>query len=133
MKNRIELKLKFPAKGLKKLFGRNKKVGFRFTEFALFEAFDILGCEPSDIDKFEEEERLKAIFYGAAVYDCIKTGRPVFFTYDKFKKALESATVEEYKLLGKTWANASYPQWIRENLYEEEDSNLKKKSQSKKF
>ncbi|MFO8022490.1 MAG: hypothetical protein R6U65_08485 [Perlabentimonas sp.] len=147
MTNRVELELWFKAEEVPKNFlGKLPKkyrdvykedssgvvckkhlTGFRFTEFALFTALDVLECEPSDFDKNDEEERLKAISYGAAVYDCVKTGKPVFFTYEEFKKAIERGRIEQFKELGKAWANASYPQWIRESLYEEDETNRKKK------
>ena len=133
MKHRIELDLKFPAKGFMKIFGRlqKKKVGFRFTHFALFTALDVFECEPSDFEKKSEMDQLFAIAYGAAVHDAIKTGEPVFFSFDDIKKAFMMGSVEQAEALGKAWANASYPQCIKDSIFNEEEGHLKKKSQSK--
>jgi hypothetical protein len=134
MKNRIELKLKFPAKGIRRVFGRfrKKEVGFRFTHFALFTALDVLDCEPDEIHKYDEKEQLFAIAYGAAVYDCIQTGKRVFFSYEDIKTAFNKGTLEQGEMIGKAWANASYPDWVKKGL-ETNDDPAKKKSQSKTF
>jgi len=129
MKHRIELDLKFPAKGLRRIFGRyqKKRVGFRFTEAAWFTAFEILEVDPSDFNKKPEDEQTFAVAYGAAVYDCNKTGKRVFFSYEDLKRAFNQGTVEQAKLLGKTMANASLSKWVQKVLDQYEDDGIKKK------
>jgi hypothetical protein len=133
MKNRIELKLKFPAKGIRRVFGRfhKRKIGFRFTHFALFQAMEVLDCEPDEIDKFDEKEQLFAIAYGGAVYDCIKTGRKVFFSYKDIKIAFQKGTMEQGEAVGKAWANASYPDWVKKGMGLADNEPAKKKSQNR--
>lgn len=129
MQHRIELTLKFPAKGLRRLFGRYKKkrIGFRFTEAAWFTAFEILDCNPSDFNKKPEDEQTFAVAYGAAVYDCVKTGRPVFFTYEDIKNAFEMGSIADAKRMGKTMANAAMSKWVQNVIQKYDDGDGAKK------
>jgi hypothetical protein len=137
MKNRIELKLKFPAKGIRRVFGRfhKRKIGFRFTHFALFEAMEVLNCEPEELKNYSENEQIYAIAYGAALYDAIKTGKKADFTFGQMKEAFMNERASELErkgeLIGKTWANASYPKWMEDTFKEASDEVAKKKSQNK--
>jgi len=131
MKNRIELTLKFPAKGVKRLFSRytKKKIGFRYTHWALFRAMDVLECSPSDLEKQPEDEQLMAISFGAAEWDRLKTGKRVFFSYEEMKAALERGSIQQGRRLGEAWANISMPDWMSEQVGEA--SPTKKKSPKK--
>jgi hypothetical protein len=127
--SRIELTLKFPARGLWRLLGRykKKKVGFRFTEAAWFTAFEVLDVDPSDFNKKPEDEQTFAVAYGAAVYDCNKRGKRVFFSYESLKQAFENASISQGKELGKAMANATMSRWVEKALKNYGDDGIKKK------
>lgn len=121
MKNRVEIKMKFPAKFN---LSRTLKVGFRFTHFALFTAMDVTETEPHQFEKLPPDEQLAAVAYGAAIHDAMKTGKRFKYDYATFRKALDTCSLNDGKKLGQAWAYAETPKWMREA----QEEVVKKKS-----
>jgi len=125
--NCIEQSLKFRAKGLRKLFGpfQKKKIGFLFTQYAWFMAFDLLDVDPSKFDELDQYEKHIALSYGAAKYWCMKNGKEVFFTRDELEEALKRNSLEKNEEIVKAQQNAVFANWMKAFM-EEGDSPKKK-------
>ena len=128
MKWRTEIRLNFrrPKYSIFRIFGRYRKinVGFRFTWKAWLIAYDVFDVDPDSFTKLDQEKQITALCYGAAVWDCVKLGKHIFFTHDAIRIALDMATKEENKRLGETIKYAQFPDWLKNIVSDEK----KKKS-----
>ena len=128
MDNLTVQKLKFRAKGLRRLFGsfQKKTIGFLFTQYAWFIAFDELEVDPSKFDELDQYQKHIALSYGAAKYWCMKNGKPVDFTKDELEKALKQNTLENNEKIVKAQQNAVFSKWMQ-SFMDEDESPAKKK------
>lgn len=117
MKWRTEIKLNFrrPEYSIFRIFGRFRKinVGFLFTWKAWLIAYDVFDTDPDSFTKLDQEKQITALCYGAAVWDCIKSGKSVFFTHDDIRIALDQASKSENRKLGETIREAQFPDWLK--------------------
>jgi len=128
MDNLTVQKLKFRAKGLRRLFGsfQKKTIGFLFTQYAWFIAFDELEVDPSKFDELDQYQKHIALSYGAAKYWCMKNGKSVDFTQDELEKALKQNTLENNEKIVKAQQNAVFSKWMQ-SFMDEDESPAKKK------
>lgn len=117
MRWRTEIRLNFrrPRYSIFRILGRFRKinVGFRFELAALLMAYNESDTDPVSFTKLDPEKQITALCYGAAVWDCVKTGKKVFFTYDDICIALDQATKEENKRLAEAIQYAQFPEWLK--------------------
>jgi len=131
------IKLKKKNKGIRRLLGKYRKVpvGFSFTHYAWFFAFDYLNIDPYQFEEVEDREwREIVLMYGAYKWWCFKNRKKVKFTPETIREALRAETVgkaeEIGEKIGKLRKDAVFPEWM-EAIHEEE-TGAKKKSQKKK-
>ncbi len=126
MKWRTEIRLNFKRTGFFRILGRFRKVnvGFRFEWKAWLIAYDVFDVDPDSFTRLDPEKQITALCYGAAVWDCVKTGKKTFFTYDDIWIALDKATKEENKRLGETIKEAQFPEWLK-NIVPEDKKKVK--------
>jgi len=101
-----EIKLRF--KGLFKI-----TVRFSFEWKAWLLAYELFDCSPSEFQKYDLDKQFTAICYGAAMWDRMKRGKSVFFTYDNIVQALASASKADNQKLAKTMEYAQFPEWLK--------------------
>jgi len=124
MNNEVVQKLKFRAKGLRRLFGsfQKKTLGFTFTQYAWFIAFDLMGVDPSKFDELSEYDKHIALCYGAAKYWCWKNSVKPFFTKDELEAALKRNSLEDNEKIVEAQRNAVFAEWMKAFMEEEEQS-----------
>lgn len=101
-----KIRLKFPGK----LFKRN--VGFCFSWQAWFIAYDTLDVEPDEFLEKDSEQQMNALAYGAAFWFCARRRERFFFTYESLTKALNRASMEDYKKIEAALKSAQFPEWM---------------------
>lgn len=128
LNNQVIQKLKFRAKGLRRLFGsfQKKRLGFTFTQYAWFIAFDMMEVDPSKFDELSEYNKHIALCYGAAKYWCWLNGVEVFFTKDELEAALKRNSLEDNEAIVTAQRNAVFAEWMKAFMKEEETGAKKK-------
>jgi hypothetical protein len=122
-------KMKFRAKGLKRLFGsfKKKKVGFTFNMQAWLIAWSYWNVQPDEFDEFDQEKWSTSLMYGGAIEHAIVNQFKIFYTYNDIKEAAERLTYKQGKRIGTAIANSQTPKWYRKLA----ESEAKKKAVTK--
>ncbi len=128
MDNFVKLKLNFRAKGIYRLFGsfQKKKVGFLFTQYAWFFAFDLFDKTPSDFEKMDYHQQFVGLATGAANYWALKN-RKKEFSKEEIEAAIMRASMQENQELGKAIEKSTTASWMKYLSEEDEESPVKKK------
>lgn len=103
---RTTLKLKFPG------IPRRRVIGFRYEYAAWLIAYDLFGVDLDEFSNLDADKQITAIHYGAAVWDRVKLGKGVYFTYEEMVGALSRASKAENIHLAEVMSNAQFPEWM---------------------
>jgi hypothetical protein len=106
-----------------------KEVGFLFTQYAWFFAFDHLEVDPDKFEQMDEYKQHIALCYGAAKYWCMKNQKQVFFTMDELEGALKENTLRKNEEIVEARRAAVFDHWMEIFMERGEDGPVKKKSQ----
>lgn len=132
MKNFVELKTRAGGLWPFGLFFK-KRIGFLFTQYAWFFAFDELNVSPDDFNKLDQGEQLASVAAGAANYWNMKRGNKKRYTTKEMTDILMKATMEQNKKIGMAMVNASWPEWMNMLSKKDGDREIAKKKSGKKI
>lgn len=131
MSNFVELKTRAGVLWPFGLFFK-RKIGFLFTQYAWFFAFDELNVSPDEFNKLDQGEQLASVAAGAANYWNMKQGKKKRYTTKEMTNILMKATMEQNKKIGMAMVNASWPEWMTMLSKEKEGEQEIAKKKSKK-
>ena len=103
-----------------------KRLGFLYTQFAWFFAFDDLEVDPSQFEQLDYYKKHISLAYGAAKYWCIKNQMSVFFNKEELERALRRSSYEKNEEIVQAEHSAVFDDWMQAFM-DEDESPAKKK------